>query len=79
MYTYPIDYELYTKEEIIDIIDFLQAIEQANESSIKHDDLRDKYQVYRQIIRSKSMEKQIDKAFKKASGYSIYQTMKQIK
>lgn len=79
MYTYPIDYELYSKEEIIELIDFLQAVETANESTIDSKVLMSKYKRYQTIIRSKSMEKQIDKAFEKASGYSVYQTIKKYK
>lgn len=79
MYTYPIDYELFSKEEIIELIDFLQAIETANESTIDSKVLMSKYKRYQTIIRSKSMEKQIDKAFEKASGYSIYRTIKKLK
>ena len=79
MYTYPIDYDLYSMDEIVDIIDFLQAIEQANESKIDSNVLLKKYDKYRKIIKSISMEKQIDKQFQKVSGYSIYKTIKKIK
>jgi len=79
MYTYPIDYDLYSMDEIVDIVDFLQAIELANESTIDSALLLKKYEKYRKIIKSISMEKQIDKQFQKVSGYSIYQTIKKIK
>ncbi|MEC9485023.1 MAG: UPF0223 family protein [Candidatus Izemoplasma sp.] len=78
MYQYPIDYEQFSTVQIIEIVTFLNLIEQANEGKFDRAELLDKYTTYKNIIRSKSMEKQIDKAFKKVSGYSVYQTIKNI-
>ncbi len=78
MYQYPIDYDQFTTVEIIEIVTFLNLIEQANEGKVDSDELLKKYKEYQNIIRSKAMEKQIDKAFKKVSGYSVYQTIKTI-
>lgn len=81
MYTYPIDYELFTSEEVAKIIEFLSLIEDANERKVKVDPivLSKKHQEFRKIINSIAMEKQIDRDFKKVSGYSIYQTIKKYK
>ena len=76
MYSYPIDYDLFTQEEIVKIIEFLSLIEDANESKIEGIVLSHKYNEYRKIINSKSIEKQIDREFEKVSGYSIYKTIK---
>lgn len=81
MYTYPIDYELFTSEEIAQIIEFLSLIEDANEKKVKVDPyvLSKKHRDFQNIVNSKSMEKEIDRDFEKASGYSIYKTIKKFK
>lgn len=79
MYSYPIDYELFTTEEVEEIISFLSMIEDANEKKKVPFDIQKQYKKYQQIINSKSIEKQIDRDFEKLSGYSIYNTMKKIK
>ena len=79
MYTYPIDYTLFNKDEIIKLVEFLSLVEDANERKIDSKILLKKYNVYRNIINSQSMEKTIDREFKKQSGYSIFQTIKKYK
>ncbi|MCF7925920.1 MAG: UPF0223 family protein [Candidatus Izimaplasma sp.] len=79
MYTYPIDYEQFTTVEIIEIVSFLNLVEEANEGKVDKNKLIQQYQNYQSIVNSKAMEKQIDKAFKNVSGYSVYQTIKTIK
>lgn len=79
MYTYPIDYELYSADEVSKIIEFLSLIEDANERKVDPIVLSKKHQDFRKIINSISMEKKIDRDFKKVSGYSIYQTIKKYK
>lgn len=79
MYTYPIDYELFTSEEVAKIIEFLSLIEDANERKVDPIVLSKKHQDFRKIINSIAMEKQIDRDFEKVSGYSIYKTIKKYK
>jgi len=77
MYTYPIDYDLFTAEEVTAIVDFLSLIEDANEKrNVKPNVLSKRHKEFRNIVNSKSMEKKIDHDFEKASGYSIYDTIK---
>ncbi len=76
MYTYPIDYELFTSEEVGKIIEFLSLIEDANERKVDAIVLSKKHREFRNIINSKAMEKKIDREFQKVSGYSIYKTIK---
>ena len=78
MYTYPIDYDLFTTEEIIILVDFFKLIEDANEGNVNKQHLQKKYNEFRRVVNSVSMEKQIDREFKKVSGYSIYQTIKNL-
>ena len=79
MYTYPIDYEQFTQEEIVKIIEFLALIEELNEGK-KFDPhvVSRKHKEYRTIINSIAMEKTIDRDFQKVSGYSIHKTIKKL-
>ena len=78
MYSYPIDFDLYTQDEAIFLIEFLALIEDANNKKIDQLMISQKYKKYRNIINSISTEKQLDKDFEKLSGYSIFKTMKAI-
>lgn len=79
MFSYPIDYMLFDQDEIIKLVDFLSMVEDANNKKIDGKVLLKKYNVYRSIINSQSMEKTIDRDYQKLSGYSIYQTIKKYK
>ncbi|MCK5761667.1 MAG: UPF0223 family protein [Candidatus Izimaplasma sp.] len=75
MYTYPIDFELYTSGEAVVLVEFLALVEDANEGKVDSSKLLKKYKQYRSIINSVSTEKQMDREFEKISGYSIYKTI----
>lgn len=75
MYSYPIDYDLFTPEEVIILVEFFALIEDANEGKTNKELLMKKYNEFRKILNSLSMEKQIDKEFEKMSGYSIHKTI----
>jgi len=77
-YQYPLDAD-WTMEEIIIVMDFYTAIEEAYESSIKKEKLIDLYKEFKKIVDTQSFEKKIDKDFYKVSGYSIFQVMKKTK
>lgn len=74
-YEYPIDYD-WSNEEIITVINLYNAVEQAYEVGIKKDKFLSLYSKFKEIVNSKSLEKQLDKQFEKVSGYSIYQVVK---
>ena len=76
LYTYPIDFEIYTEKESIILVEFLALIEDANEGKVDSDKLRRKHKQFRNILNSISTEKQIDKEFEKISGYSIFETIR---
>ncbi|SDL78393.1 UPF0223 family protein [Sediminibacillus halophilus] len=77
-YSYPIE-ETWTKQEIIDVVNFYSLVEQAYESGVKRDDLMLAYTRFKQIVPSKSEEKQLCGKFEKESGYSCYRTVKKAK
>ncbi len=80
MTNYPIPYEQFTIEEITVIVEFLAMIEDYNQNKkINPYVLSKKHQKYRNIINSIALEKQIEKAFEKETGYSVYKTIKSLK
>lgn len=70
-YNYPLDYN-WSTEEIILVVTLYNAIEQAYEDGIHKDEFMSAYRGFKEVVDSKSEEKQIDKEFEKISGYSIY-------
>ncbi len=77
-YNYPLD-ETWNTEEIITVIGLYNAVEQAYEDGIEKEVFMEAYRAFKEIVDSKSLEKQLDKAFFDASGYSIYQVFKKSK
>ncbi|WP_163970791.1 UPF0223 family protein [Oceanobacillus halotolerans] len=75
-YHYPID-ETWSKEEIIKVVHFFTLIEKAYESNVKREDILQAYKIFKEIVPSKSEEKQYFSAFEKASGYSSFHVVKQ--
>ncbi len=75
---YIIDYDMFSAEEIIKIINFMHLIEQTKHKRINSNLLKEKYNEYRTILNNKSLEKQYDKMLYKKSGVSIYNVMKEI-
>ncbi|ARI77621.1 UPF0223 family protein [Halobacillus mangrovi] len=75
-YSYPIDEIYWSKEEIIDVVNFYSMVEQAYEKSVSRDDLLLAYTRFKQIVPSKSEEKKLCGEFEKESGYSCYHTVK---
>ncbi|MFC7321421.1 UPF0223 family protein [Halobacillus campisalis] len=78
-YNYPIDEVFWSKEEIIDVVNFYSLVEKAYENSVKKEDLLIAYTRFKQIVPSKSEEKQLGAKFEKESGYSFYRTVRQAK
>ena len=78
MYDYPLSH-YWTTEEIIDVMALYNAVEDAYEEGISKEDFMKCYRRYTEIVDSKSEQKQIDDAFLKASGYSIYKVFMEAK
>lgn len=74
-YTYPTLVE-WSKQEVIDVIHFFQSVEKAYEKGVDSGQLIKAYQRFKEIVPSKSEEKQLFKQFEEASGYSSYHTVK---
>ncbi|MBM7598732.1 uncharacterized protein YktA (UPF0223 family) [Virgibacillus halotolerans] len=74
-YHYPID-ETWTKEEVVDVVNFFSLVEKGYEKSVNRDELILLYKRFKQIVPSKSEEKKLFSAFESASGYSSYHLIK---
>lgn len=66
----------WSTEEVIDVIAFFDGIEQAYEKGIDRDRILALYKRFKEIVPSKSEEKQLCSQFDKESGRSCYQTIK---
>lgn len=72
---YPIQAD-WSTQEIIDVIQFFEAIEQAYERGIDREELLRRYRRFKEIVPSKSEEKQICSEYEETSRVSCYQTIK---
>lgn len=74
-YHYPLD-QTWSKEEVVDVINFFRMVEHAYEKGVRRDDLLLAYTRFKQIVPSKSEEKKLCREFEQGSGYSCYHTVK---
>lgn len=74
-YNYPLDYT-WSTEDILEVVALYNAVEQAYEKGISKDDFLNAYRRFKNVVGTKSEEKQIDKEFEEVSGYSIYKVFK---
>ena len=76
--TYEIDYDLFTVEEIIKIIQFYQLMGQYKNNKVSKQKIKEAYLEYKNIINNLSLEKLYNENFYQKTGISIYQTIKSI-
>lgn len=77
-YGYPLD-ETWTKDEIVDVVQFFTLIEKAYENQVLREDVVALYRRFKEIVPSKSEEKQLFAAFNKTSGYAPFPVIKRLK
>lgn len=77
-FEYPLLPEWNTTE-IIEISAFYEAVEKLYTTGIKRSEFLNKYQIFCQIEPAKMTQKQLDQAFEKASGLSIYKAVTFVK
>ena len=70
-YNYPLDYT-WSTDDILDVVSLYNAVEQAYEKGISKEDFLTAYRRFKNVVGTKSEEKQIDKEFEEASGYPLY-------
>ncbi len=77
-YTYPFSLD-WSTEEIVDVVQFFEAIEKAYEKGIKREELLMKYRRFKEIVPSIAEEKTYFREFEKESGYASYPIVKMMK
>lgn len=76
--TYEIDYDLFTVEEIIKIIQFYQLMGQYKNNKVSKQKIKEAYLEYKNITNNLSLEKRYNENFYQKTDISIYQTIKSI-
>jgi uncharacterized protein YktA (UPF0223 family) len=77
-YSYPIDLS-WSQEEMVDVVNFLSAVEEAYEAKMDAQQLNRLYKKFKQVAPGKAEENNIYKDFKKVSGYDGYLVIKAMK
>lgn len=77
-YTYPFSLD-WSTEEIVEVVQFFEAIEKAYEKGIKREELLMKYRRFKEIVPSIAEEKTYFREFEKESGYASYPIVKMMK
>ncbi|MEK3952885.1 MAG: UPF0223 family protein [Psychrobacillus psychrotolerans] len=77
-YTYPFSLD-WSTEEIVDVVQFFEAIEKAYENGIKREELLKRYRRFKEIVPSIAEEKTYFREFEKESGYISFPIIKKMK
>ncbi|MBT2581810.1 UPF0223 family protein [Planococcus sp. ISL-109] len=77
-YSYPFSID-WTTDEIVDVVEFFQAIEDAYEKGIKREELMDKYRKFKKVVPSMAEEKNYFREFEEESSYVSYAVIKRMK
>ncbi|MBU9711271.1 UPF0223 family protein [Evansella tamaricis] len=73
--TIPISLE-WTKEEVVDVVNFYEAIQQAYKKGVERDFLLALYRRFKEIVPSKGEEKQSFKEYQSQTDQSPYHVIK---
>lgn len=77
-YNYPLDYT-WSTEDIIDVMSLYNAVEKAYEEGISKTDFLNAYRKFKNVVGTKSEEKQIDKDSKMFLDILFIKFLKQVK
>ena len=77
-YTYPFSLD-WSTDEIVDVVQFFEAIEKAYENGIKREELLKRYRRFKEIVPSIAEEKTYFREFEKESGYISFPIIKKMK
>ncbi|WP_413379966.1 UPF0223 family protein [Alkalihalobacillus sp. 1P02AB] len=69
----------WTKDEVVDVLDFYQAVEDVFSRGVERAEFLNYYQRFKEIVPSKSEEKQLCQQFDEQAGVSCYQAVKTAK
>lgn len=76
--SFDIDYDIFTTDEIIKIINFYQNVIKYQKHKINKDSLKESYKLYKNTINSIALEKKYNKSFFEKTGISIYHLIKSL-
>ena len=76
--SYNIDYDMFTTEEMIKIINFYNNVEKYVKPKISFETLKTSYIEYRITVNSIALEKRYNNNFYDKTGISIYHLMKNL-
>ncbi|WP_240375046.1 UPF0223 family protein [Bacillus piscicola] len=65
----------WNKEEVVDVVNFFQTIERAQYKAVLRDDILALYSRFKEIVPSKSEEKQLFRQFDNSAGVSCWKTI----
>lgn len=74
-YSYPLSTD-WTTQEMVDVVQFFEAVEQAYEKGIKREQFMERYKKFKVVVPSQSEEKTICREFEQASNYVAYKAVK---
>ncbi|MFD1392948.1 UPF0223 family protein [Lacticaseibacillus jixianensis] len=74
-YEYPLDLD-WSQDEMVKVTTLYSLVEDAYEKGVDRANLQAAYAAFKAIVPDKGTERQLDRAFEQASGYSIYRVMK---
>ncbi|HFI0791922.1 TPA: UPF0223 family protein [Streptococcus suis] len=74
-YSYPLDFS-WSTEEISSVLSFLNQVEATYEKGADASAILTSYKQFKEVIKSKGQERQIDREFEEVSGYSTYRVIK---
>ncbi len=76
-FTYPLNYDLYTPDELAFMINFIDEVEKLSKTDqTPCASLKQKHMMYRQMLRNQTEEKRIDDVLKKELGFTIHDVLK---
>jgi uncharacterized protein YktA (UPF0223 family) len=68
----------WTKEEVIDVVEFFHGVEKAYGNGIERAEMLNLYRRFKEVVPSKSEEKQLFKQFDNESNYICYHVVKEV-
>ncbi|MEH7238450.1 UPF0223 family protein [Bacillus sp. JJ1562] len=77
-YQYPVSLD-WSTDEVVDVIAFFECVEKAYEKGISRERMMQAYKRFKEIVPSKSEEKQVCGEFEETSGYSAYRVIQKAK
>ena len=65
----------WSKEEVIDVLSFFEAVDEAHGKGIEREKLLSSYRRFKQVVPSKSEEKQLFNQYDEEAGVSCYKAV----